>query len=116
MKKVLFLMFIAVFMTGAVSANPDNNGAPEPSKATLTVQGACGMCSKRIEKTALAVDGVKEAKYDLKTKKLSFTYDAEKTTVDKVSKAIAKVGHDTDKDKAADEVYDKLPGCCKYRK
>jgi len=28
--------------------------------------------------------------------------------------AIAKVGYDTPHHKASTEVYDKLPGCCKY--
>ena len=27
---------------------------------------------------------------------------------------IEKAGHDTDMHKASDDVYDKLPGCCKY--
>ena len=30
--------------------------------------------------------------------------------------AIAKVEHDTDMHKATDEVYDNLPGCCKYER
>jgi hypothetical protein len=30
--------------------------------------------------------------------------------------AIANSGHDTKMHKASDEVYDKLPGCCKYER
>ncbi|MDR1866506.1 MAG: copper chaperone, partial [Bacteroidales bacterium] len=39
----------------------------------------------------------------------------EKTSVEAVSKAIAAAGHDTDRDKAAEAVYNALPDCCKYR-
>ncbi len=36
--------------------------------------------------------------------------------VDAVEKAIATAGYDTKKHKASDSVYQKLPGCCQYRK
>lgn len=36
--------------------------------------------------------------------------------MDDIQKAIAKVGHDAGKHKASDEVYDRLPGCCKYER
>jgi len=32
-----------------------------------------------------------------------------------ISKALAAVGHDTDRHKADDAVYEALPGCCHYR-
>jgi hypothetical protein len=41
-------------------------------------------------------------------------FDDTKTDVHKVHMAIAKVGHDTEMHKAKDEVYNELPGCCKY--
>ena len=82
----------------------------------INVAGKCGMCEARIEKAALAIDGVKKADYDVKAKTLSVTFDEKKTSVDGIKKAEAAVGHDTDKYKADDAVYNKLPGCCKYRK
>jgi Cu(I)/Ag(I) efflux system membrane fusion protein len=33
-----------------------------------------------------------------------------------IQKAIANAGHDTEKIKAEDKVYNTLPECCKYRK
>ena len=84
-------------------------------KAKMAVGGACGMCTTRIEKTALAVKGVSLAKYNLENQSLQFEYDANQTNVDAISKALAAVGHDTDKHKADDAVYAALPGCCHYR-
>jgi Cu(I)/Ag(I) efflux system membrane fusion protein len=43
-------------------------------------------------------------------------FDTAKTSLEAISKAIAQVGHDTEFDKAPDDVYNALPGCCKYRK
>ena len=57
-----------------------------------------------------------KADYDLKAKTLAVTFDEKKTNVEGIEKAMAAVGHDTDKYKADDAVYNKLPGCCKYRK
>ena len=42
-------------------------------------------------------------------------YDEAKIKLLKIHKTIAAVGHDTDKEKASDDVYNKLPGCCLYR-
>ena len=80
------------------------------------VKGNCGMCETRIEKAALSVNGVSKAEWDKETQKLEVVFDDTKTNVDKVQKAVAKVGHDTEKYKAPDDVYNKLPGCCLYER
>lgn len=81
------------------------------------VQGLCEMCGDRIQKAAMSVAGVSSAHWDSKTKALHLNYDKKKTSIDAVSKAIAKSGHDVGKKyKADDKVYDALPGCCQYRK
>ena len=109
-------------MTGheSHSMQPDgNHGHGEVSAghehAMLTVQGLCGMCKERIEKTAMGVKGVSSASWDASTKQLHLHFDAGQTDLDRISQAIAKAGHDTDKHKAEQKVYDALPGCCKYR-
>ena len=78
------------------------------------VKGNCGMCENRIEKAANSVDGVTAADWNQETKKLEVSFDESKTSVHKVQMAIAKVGHDTPMHKAKNEVYNALPGCCKY--
>lgn len=82
---------------------------------TVKVWGNCESCKQRIEKAA-KTDGVTRAVWDIKTKMLSITYDPKKTTSDNVQKQIAAVGHDTEKFKADDKAYTKLPGCCKYER
>mgnify|MGYP004701623847 FL=1 len=74
------------------------------------------MCESRIEKALNGIDGVSKADWDKKTKKLEVTFDDAKTSVDKIEVAVAKVGHDTPHHKATDDVYNKLPDCCKYER
>lgn len=78
------------------------------------VFGNCGMCEKTIEKAAGSVDGVAAADWNKETKMIEVKFDDSKTSTDAVHKAIAKVGYDTKKHKAKDEVYNNLPGCCQY--
>ena len=80
------------------------------------VAGNCGMCEARIEKAAKSIDGVSDADWDKETKMIEVTYNPEKSDVHKIHQAIAKAGHDTSMHKATDEVYDELPGCCKYER
>lgn len=78
------------------------------------VSGNCSMCKERIEKAAKAVPGVLSANWDVKSKVIHLDIDADATSKQKVSKAIANAGHDTEMDTAPKEVYDKLPDCCLY--
>ncbi len=83
-------------------------------KTNFKVYGNCVMCKERIE-TALDHSGVKMASWDPKTKNLEVVYNSKKLTEQDIHNLIAAVGHDTDKAKASDEVYAKLPFCCLYR-
>jgi Cu(I)/Ag(I) efflux system membrane fusion protein len=84
--------------------------------AVIVAQGLCEMCRERIENAAKAIAGVSLASWDASTKRLLLHYDSSKTSADRVAKAIAEAGHDTDKYRAENRVYDALPECCKYRK
>ncbi len=85
-------------------------------QSKFKVSGNCGMCQERIETTAKAVAGVSSAVWDIPSNQLIVRFDPNKTNTDALQKAIAKVGHDTEKYKAKDEDYNKLPECCLYRK
>jgi len=80
------------------------------------VYGNCGMCESRIETTVTALEGVTKANWDEKTQMLEVSFDQSKLKLDDIHKAVAKVGHDTEKAKAEDEVYNALPSCCQYKR
>jgi copper chaperone CopZ len=116
-----FKIFLSVFLvlgitvTSTVSAQDKAKAASGPKTESFKVWGACGMCKDRIEKTVKA-EGATSASWDSKTQMLAVTYDASKTNADALSKKLASVGHDTEKYKAPDDVYAKLPGCCHYER
>ncbi len=107
--RILIVMAILAMSISTVMAKAE-------TKEKFEVAGNCGMCKTRIEKAANSVDGVTAAVWDKASKMLEVTFDSDKTDIHKVHMAVAKVGHDTKMHKASDEVYDKLPGCCKYER
>jgi len=90
--------------------------AQTEKKETFKVAGNCGMCETRIENAAKSVDGVLSADWDKETKMIDVKFNSDKVDIHKVHMAVAKAGHDTKMHKASDEVYDNLPGCCKYER
>ncbi|MGE5350264.1 MAG: cation transporter, partial [Actinomycetota bacterium] len=86
------------------------------SHAEFRVEGNCGMCKDRIEATAKSVRGVESADWNIETKQLHLTFDKSHTDLDGVKKSIADAGHDNDKYRAPDTIYNSLPECCLYRK
>jgi periplasmic mercuric ion binding protein len=84
--------------------------------AQFQVWGNCGMCKKTIETAAMAIEGVSAATWNTETHQFNFTFDATKTSVDKVHQAIATAGYDTDAVKANDQAYSNLHACCQYER
>lgn len=80
------------------------------------VSGNCVMCKNRIEKAAKSIKGVISANWDVDAKIIHLDFDSEATSKAEISKAIALAGHDTELDKAPDEVYNNLPGCCLFER
>jgi hypothetical protein len=107
MRSVL-VMFIAAVFSLSLSAQTGNL-----KNENIKVSGNCSMCKSRIEKAAKA-EGAATASWDSKTKMLAVSYDPSKTNSDALAKKMAAVGHDTEKYKADDKVYEALPGCCHY--
>jgi periplasmic mercuric ion binding protein len=117
MKTVKIFIAVVLLMTiGTVAfsqTTPQKSGGPKTE--TFKVWGKCDMCKARIEKTVKA-EGATSADWDLKTNMLTVTFDPSKTNKDALRKKLASVGHDTEKFKADDKVYNALPGCCHYER
>jgi copper chaperone CopZ len=78
------------------------------------VQGVCGMCEDRIEKAALSLDFVKQAKWEV-DKQLLTVEVTSNFNEKKLHNAITAAGHDTELKEADTEIYDQIHECCKYR-
>ena len=82
--------------------------------AMFKVSGNCETCKKTIEKAAGSLDGVNAVDWNMETKQIHVSFNKDKTSLDKIHKAIANAGYDTDKEKASEEAYNNLPACCQY--
>ncbi len=82
---------------------------------SFTVFGNCEMCKERIE-NALDRKGIQSAYWSKEEQKVFITYNSDLFNEEQLHNIVAMVGHDTEKVKADNIVYQNLPGCCHYRK
>ncbi len=127
MKKVILsgLMLAALSVTGckneaknetemAVAEQTENAAKGQLADATFGVRGNCEMCKSTIEEAVNKLEGISKADWDVSKKQISVSFDASKTNLEAIHKAIADSGYDTDKLNGSTEAYDNLPGCCQY--
>lgn len=112
MKTILFLTVLSLWV---IQGTPQSTSQQSTETATFKVYGQCGMCKTRIEKAA-KIDGVHSATWNQSDQMLKVEYSPSEVSTKTLHKKVAKVGHDTEKVKASDEVYNKLPACCKYER
>jgi hypothetical protein len=98
----LFSLLFISFASIAQTAKTEN----------IKVWGNCGMCKKTIE-TAAKDAGATEANWNTETKILAVSYTSSSNN-QKIQKAVAASGYDTQDFTAPDEAYNKLHECCKY--
>lgn len=86
--KILFVLFSLLF-TFSVTASEKNK------TVTLSIEGmTCQSCVGTVEKALKKVNGVKEAKVDLKNKQATVTVATAKTTPALLIKAVSDAGFD----------------------
>jgi mercuric ion binding protein len=110
---LMVLAFSANAQTGGMVKKSASSKAAPAVTETFMVLGNCGMCERTIEKAALEA-GATAADWDMDKDLITIKFDAAKTSVDAIQKAIAKSGYDNAGYKAPDEVYENLHHCCKY--
>ena len=111
--KNIILVLLVTFLGFSAQAQTKKN---KNLKYTTEVNGNCEQCKKRIEKAAFGVPGIKTAIWDVGTHELTVIMNEEKCSPVDLKKAIAKVGHDTDSEKATETDYQNLHSCCKYER
>ncbi|MDL1913959.1 MAG: TonB-dependent receptor [Bergeyella sp.] len=98
------LFFISLFHYGQTSQKTYE----------YTVLGVCEKCKKRIEDAA-KVSGADRAEWSPETKRVKLWLNPGKTSIDKILKHVAEVGHENERYPANQKAYDHLPECCKYK-
>jgi len=123
MKAIKAFMAIAIMLIIVSVANAQDakanlrNFGPKPKTESFKVYGECEMCKHRIE-NALKVDGIKSANWQEDSKILTVQYilTADITGLDKIEQLVAAAGHDAERYKAEDAIYQKLSPCCHYER
>src|SRR5215213_6011063 len=107
--KYFSILLMSLCTSLVIHAQPNSD-----STTSFKVFGACNQCKQRIQKT-LKINGIRASNWDVASKMLTVTYSPSVISLDRIHKTIASVGHDTEKEKAQDDVYKALPDCCHYR-
>ncbi len=108
--KIIFYIFLLVGFVKEINAQTKSSLIT----ATINVSGNCDACKKRIENAA-DIKGVKRCTWDETTKIATVLFDASKTDLKLIEKAIAASGHETPQELANAQSYKKLPDCCQYK-
>ncbi|MBW7891652.1 MAG: TonB-dependent receptor plug domain-containing protein, partial [Chitinophagaceae bacterium] len=74
------------------------------------------MCKERIEHAASQLAPSIHAVWNIKTNQLLVEFDSAVVSATAIRQKIAEAGHDNELFKAADEVYESLPACCRYHR
>lgn len=86
------------------------------TESSFWVGGNCNMCKDRIEGSLKDVPGLLFTDWNVDSKIIKVKYDKSKIKENMIHEKISGVGHDTEKMKAQDGVYDNLMECCKYER
>ena len=126
--KIIFVVLIGVFIGYSISDYSSTNkevvSVTEDKVETIIelmgtetsfrVKGNCKMCKKTIETSALSLDGVHKAIWDVKTKQIDLVYDDQLVELTTIHNTIASSGYSTDLVDLNQEAYENLPMCCQY--
>jgi mercuric ion binding protein len=113
-KYFVAIVLVCSFSSG-LSVRAQESKSVEQKTSLVKVWGNCDMCKTRIEKAAKE-EGATIASWDKETKMLKVTFNPDTTSVDRIEKKLALVGHDTERYRADDKTYNSLPACCKYER
>ena len=96
MKKFITIL-LAVMTIGAFTAGAKNEKKKSPTIAEVTFVTTidCKNCVKKVEANLPFEDGIKDMKVDLPSKTVWIKYDTSRTNVEKLAKAIEKLGYKT---------------------
>ncbi len=109
-EKMKNIIIVTLLLIGTTTFAQNKN-----AKASMEVDGICGMCKARIEKACLNTKGVKFAQWNIDTHELKLIFDERKTDTKTIKTQVLAAGHDVKEEKATDEAYAKVHACCKYR-
>ena len=101
------IIVLAIVLAGLVSCTSKPN-----AHAEFFVRGNCEMCKERIDKTVLAISGVRGADWNVETETIKVDYDSTLISSLNIEEVIAATGHATKNVPMDSSAHEKLPKCC----
>ena len=103
--------FTVLFLVATVSVSAQYK---KPIVAQIkTPQAQCVECKTLIERFMKTEEGVSKVVVDFRKKITTVTFLSDRTNIENIKTAIANIGFDADDVTANEEVYKRLPICCK---
>ncbi len=123
-KKIVKISAVVILLMAGNQANAVNNISSmndleivsDSTKESFIVYGNCGMCKRTIEGSLKDQEGVYSADWNKETKMMQVKYDQSLISLEEIKIKIAAVGYDTEENRASEESYKGLPGCCQYER
>ncbi len=91
--KSFTLVLVSVLFLFSNNTNAQTKKNTKESEVTFSVDIDCPNCVKKLEAKLPYEVGVKDLKVDLATKTVWFKYQSDKTTKEKLAKALDKLGY-----------------------
>ncbi len=105
------IFFTVLFFAATVSVSAQYK---KPIVAQIkTPQAQCVECKTLIERFMKTEEGVSKVVVDFRKKITTVTFLSDRTNIENIKTAIANLGFDADDVTANEEVYKRLPICCK---
>lgn len=113
MKKIILI--IIFFASGNILFGQKTNKQTIAIKTQIFCDHClkCGSCGANIKDNINANKGIEKVLIDSNKNIIIVTYDANKTSPEKIREAINKAGYDADDKKATAKAVKALDGCCK---
>lgn len=110
--KNLKIWMLSLLFTGLATFGFAQDGK-KSEEIKIKTSAVCGMCKATIEKGLAYEKGVEKATLDVDSKVLTVKYNTQKTSADKIKKAVNDLGYDADDAPATPRAYERLDECCK---
>jgi mercuric ion binding protein len=113
MKKLTCMIVSIILTVTLASAQTVDTKNQNLAEIKIKTSAVCDMCKTTLEKAMAYEKGVKESSLDVNSKILTVKYNPQKTTPEKIKKAVTQAGYDADGMPADPKSYDNLNACCK---
>jgi copper chaperone CopZ len=107
MNRKAFISTLTLTLSGLLAS-----GNERPLSCTIKTRRICNICKYKLGKSIYFEKGVKDVEVDWVKETIKISYDATRTTLEKLKQYIVSIGYDADELKADIKKREILRACC----